>query len=183
MAIRISDNPREAYLALMIKLAALMQPIQGEYARFFGQSSSPSKPILAQSRPRSGPPSAAADPMHPPASADGGGSIVSPRRPRPTADGPILGQQRADREGDLGHLPSTAMHFEGCLGDVLCVHVDLVSILPKALPLQQVTLVIAVMQVSTRLDLPTDCLAARQFSSQMQGLDRCRVRQGSWGQA
>ena len=44
-------------------------------------------------------------------------------------------------------LPSAALHFEGCLGDVLCVHVDLVSIMPKAVPLQQITLVMAIMQV------------------------------------
>ena len=44
-------------------------------------------------------------------------------------------------------LPSAALHFEGCLGDVLCVHVDLVSIMPRAVPLQQITLVMAIMQV------------------------------------
>ena len=72
---------------------------------------------------------------------------------RPSGEG-TLGQQRADREKAEHplheHLPSTAMHFEGCLGDVLCVHVDLISILPQAMPLQQVTLVVAIMQVSRR---------------------------------
>ena len=62
------------------------------------------------------------------------------------------GQQRADRERGAvevaePQLPSAALHFEGCLGDVLCVHVDLVSIMPRALPLQQITLVMAIMQV------------------------------------
>ena len=62
------------------------------------------------------------------------------------------GQQRADRKTGAvqaaePQLPSAALQFEGCLGDVLCVHVDLVSIMPKAIPLQQITLVMAIMQV------------------------------------
>ena len=135
--------------------------MQGEYARFFGQSSSPGLPVLAQSvgrcaqQPSEAEASstsnvapqlssaAAALPDRPSmASADGGG--------KPATEG-MLGEQRADREAGLSKmselLPSAALLFEGCLGDVLSVHVDVVSILPGALPLQQVTLVVAIMQV------------------------------------
>lgn len=138
-----------------------MQPVQGEYARFFGQSSSPGVPVLAQSVRRSAqqPPEAEASstsnvaPQHSSAAAslpdrpsiaaaDGGG--------KPATEG-TLGEQRADREAGLSkapeRLPSAALHFEGCLGDVLSVHVDVVSILPRAVPLQQATLVMAIMQV------------------------------------
>ncbi len=77
-------------------------------------------------------------------------SLAPGTRKRPSTEG-TLGQQRADRESTNvpahEQLPSAAMHFEGCLGDVLCVHLDLISILPQAVPLQQVTLVIAIMQV------------------------------------
>ena len=79
-------------------------------------------------------------------------STAPSTRSRPSAQG-TLGQQRADRESGKSvlheELPSAAMHFEGCLGDVLCVHLDFISILPQAVPLQQVTLVIAIMQVGT----------------------------------
>ena len=85
------------------------------------------------------------------ASAGANVDSTAPRaRSRPSAQG-SLGQQRADRESGEPvlheELPSAAMHFEGCLGDVLCVHLDFISILPQAVPLQQVTLVIAIMQV------------------------------------
>ena len=139
----------------------LVQPVQGEYARFFGQSSSPGDPVLAMSRGCSGEPSVEDPssmgmdaPQQPSALASSAAADVSRTDPgrgkRPSADG-TLGQQRADRESrDLPpheQLPSAAMHFEGCLGDVLCVHLDVISILPQAVPLQQVTLVIAIMQV------------------------------------
>ncbi len=139
-----------------------MQPVQGEYARFFGQSSSPGEPVLAMSRRCSEQPPAEDQshmdidaPKQPsaPATSDAGNasSAASGTRTRPGAEG-TPGQQRADGGGGeiplQGQLPSAALHFEGCLGDVLCVHLDLVSILPQAVPLQQITLVIAIMQVN-----------------------------------
>ena len=149
----------------------LLQPVQGEYARFFGQSSSPGVPVLAQSVGRSAKPSeaeasstsnvaprhssaAAALPDRPSmASVDGGG--------KPAAEG-MLGEQRADRETGTSkapeRLPSAALHFEGCLGDLLSVHVDVVSILPGAVPLQQATLVVAIMQVRVCLSLSSNSL-------------------------
>lgn len=131
-----------------------LQPVQGEYARFFGQSSSPGEPVLAQSRALSEqqPAHTASNieidaPRHRPTSAHSLSADVNSKSMRDTAEG-TLGQQRADREGEQLPLPSAALHFEGCLGDVLCVHVDLISILPQAVPLQQITLVVAIMQVA-----------------------------------
>ena len=155
-------------------VSGFVQPVQGEYARFFGQSSSPGEPVLAMSRGCSGQPSTEDPsnmdmdaPQQPSASASSAAADASSAAPsrgkRPSADG-TLGQQRADREsGDLlshEQLPSAAMHFEGCLGDVLCIHLDLISILPQAVPLQQVTLVIAIMQVGRHhsyLEKPRQC--------------------------
>ena len=146
---------------------SVVQPVQGEYARFFGQSSSPGEPVLAMSRgcselpPVEDPSRMDIDPRHPPGGFTPGSAVdVSSIAPgtavRPSAEG-TLGQQRADRENTelppQEQLPSAAMHFKGCLGDVLCVHVDVISILPQAVPLQQVTLVIAIMQVSTLCSL------------------------------
>ena len=202
--------------------ASLLQPVQGEYARFFGQSSSPGRPVLATSRPcgrqqkeHTSEPDApngsstsqetTSTPASPAMLEGSSSSIaeelsskevldrkdileqqhasqtdasgehdtipgnrpsVTPSRTEngssSTAEEPFRregqgtasrpGQQRADRETDTAQaaepqLPSAALHFEGCLGDVLCVHVDLVSIMPKAVPLQQITLVMAIMQV------------------------------------
>lgn len=88
------------------------------------------------------------------ASAANADSTAPGARSAPSAEG-TLGQQRADREkGQHEELPSAAMHFEGCLGDALCVHLDFISILPQAVPLQQVTLVIAIMQVGAH---PLQC--------------------------
>ena len=199
-----------------------MQPVQGEYARFFGQSSSPGRPVLAPSQPcnrqrkeRTSEPDApngfgtsketASTPAAPamlegsssstaeelgrkegsgrkdvleqqhasqndassehdtipgnqpfvtPSRTENGSSSTTEEPARKEAQGTTgrPGQQRADREPGFARaaepqLPSAALHFEGCLGDVLCVHVDLVSIMPKAVPLQQITLVMAIMQV------------------------------------
>ena len=198
-----------------------MQPVQGEYARFFGQSRSPGRPVLAPSRPCSrqqkehtsepdapnrfgtleetaGAPAAPAmlegssstaeelcrkegsgrkdvleqqhasqndassehdtipgnQPSVTPSRTENGSSSTTEEPARKEAQGTTgrPGQQRADREPGLARaaepqLPSAALHFEGCLGDMLCVHVDLVSIMPKAVPLQQITLVMAIMQV------------------------------------
>ena len=196
------------------------QPVQGEYARFFGQSSSPGRPVLASSRacgkqqtePTSEPDAqnsygiaqetssasaalaglegSSSSRAEEPSREEGPGrkdipeqqqvsqpasngadailedsSSVAPSRIEngsSTAEEPARregqgtagrpGQQRADRKAGSAQapeqqLPSAALQFEGCLGDVLCVHVDLVSIMPRAVPLQQITLVMAIMQV------------------------------------
>ena len=139
----------------------LLQPVQGEYSRFFGQSSSPGVPVLAQSVGRSAqqPSEAEASSTSSVAPQHSSAAAALPDRPsmasgygggKPATEG-MLGEQRADREAGLSkapeRLPSAALHFEGCLGDMLSVHVDVVSILPGAVPLQQVTLVVAIMQV------------------------------------
>jgi hypothetical protein len=69
---------------------------------------------------------------------------------KPATEG-MLGEQRADREAGLNRAPErlsgAVLRFDGCLGDVLSVPVDVFSILPRAVPVQQVTLVVAIMQV------------------------------------
>ena len=107
-----------------------MQPVPGRFGRFFGDSSSPGVPVITPSR---------AAPTHP--------AGLPPDPPQPTGHQPPEEAAAADLPEGRPEEAPLLRGFDGCLGDVADVWVDVVSNLPEPLEAEQILLVISVMQV------------------------------------
>lgn len=163
-----------------------LQPVQGRFGRFFGESLSPGLPILVPSRDRrssngkishtgtavaaqistsddSAANSKAAEDAHDSITALGEDvsrdtlaqlrtgacenlySDPGPGDPGGSAT-PDAATPAEQHSGDLRHQPWRG--FEGCLGDMTDIALDVMSSLPEPLDVSSITVVLSVMQVA-----------------------------------
>lgn len=123
-------------------MCAFAQPVPGLHGRFFGDSSAEGVPVITPSRGASSPgrTDAAAAPEEPASSSSAGSSGQAAAGETAAAAAEDGGEAVAGG----GQLPRS---FDGCLGDIAELDLDIMSALPQPLECSRVVLVVSVMQV------------------------------------
>ncbi len=133
-----STAPESAAGKVNIFFWVVAQPVPGLHGRFFGDSSAAGVPVITPSR------SDAAAPEEPGSSSSAAeGSNAAESSSQAAARAADAAAEEGEKVAGSGGLPRS---FDGCLGDVVELDLDIVSALPQPLECSRVVLVVSIMQ-------------------------------------